>query len=791
MGLPRSVPDRHGRQVAERQVYTLQGSSSFQNQVSASVESPPMPRHNTVRNRRRSAIAPRAHLCVESLESRLVPYSVSGNAWPNPQLVTLSFVPDGTNVGAASNLFATFNAKWSTATWEAQILRAAQIWAQQANINFAVVSDNGAAIGSGSYQQGDPAMGDIRIGGYNLGSNTLASGYLPPPANDYSVAGDIQFNTGQAFNIGSTYDIFTVAAHEFGHALGLYHSSSTTAIMYGAYTTSKRALITDDIAGIQAIYGARKADAYDAGSGDNSFATAADITSQISSTSLTALANNLDITTTSDVDYYMFTAPTATNGTLSVQVQSSGLSLLSPTLTVYAADQTTVLASVNGAGQYGTTLSATINGITAGQRFYVKVAGADCSAFGTGAYALGLSFGPNAAPRATSPNTQSLNGATPQSQGGLPNDTLIPNNVATNTTFNTVGALTSLNLSIVLSPSSGDSDNHDGYGPEIAPPLPAVSAAANSNRPAAAIPNAVVLGTLDFAKASSPTAMTGPAAATGPTFVTLAVTPAFQTQSASRNVGLSAGAEDVQAPSGGMKDAQPAAPVQDVAPAMESTVPNSSTPESNVPAGSTLTDESAGQAVAIIASDLVLVPPVARLENPTLAVAVEGEESGWLAATGVGVLLGAAGLVPLNEDRLRWAARAAGPRASERRRATRYPCWLRGACRPFGGSLLERRASIVRDLSTGGVNLMLDKPVDKGTALAVELEGDRRRPCRYLLAHVAHLIEDSEGQWLVGCAFDRSLSEQEVRALLLSCVSPSASLDFPLWPSGIVGRSLE
>src|SRR5436309_5674076 len=160
-------------------------------------------------------IAPQARPGLEQLESRLVPYTTSGNAWPTPQLITLSFVPDGTLISTsggstvASNLQATFNAKFgSAAAWQNIILKAAQAWAQQTNINFDVVADDGSSLGSGAYQQGDSAKGDIRIGGYRFGNTNLATAFMPPPVNNYSIAGDIEFNTGQTFNSnGSNYDL--------------------------------------------------------------------------------------------------------------------------------------------------------------------------------------------------------------------------------------------------------------------------------------------------------------------------------------------------------------------------------------------------------------------------------------------------------------------------------------------------------------------------------------------------------------------------------------------------------
>jgi hypothetical protein len=370
--------------------------------------------------RRRNVVSPG----LEGLESRIVLYSASGNLWPNPQLITISFMPDGTNLGGGvtSNLISTFNSKASLAGWENIILQAAQTWAQQTNINFAVVPDDGAPEGSGADEQGSPGFGDIRIGGYNFGSSTLALTYQPPSVNNFSIAGDMAFNTGQAFNVGSTYDLFTVAMHEFGHALGLNESSVSSAVEYATYTGRKTGLASDDIAGIRSIYsanGPRTADAYNKnGASDGTVSSAATINSLINTSSLSALVPNLDITTAGQLEYFSFTAPAGTGSTLKLDVQSSGLSLLAPKLTVYSSNGTTVLASANGEGQYGTTLTVNVSGVTAGEKFYVQVTGADKTQMGTGRYALGVSFKGTTPPTEASPVVAEANGNVEHAGGG-------------------------------------------------------------------------------------------------------------------------------------------------------------------------------------------------------------------------------------------------------------------------------------------------------------------------------------------------------------------------------------
>src|ERR1700687_2511381 len=112
-------------------------------------------------------------LFLEVLEDRLTP-AAWGIAWPNPGHLTLSFVPDGTAVSnAQSSLFKTLNANApSSAAWKAEILRALQTWAINANINIAVVPDGGQPLGASGAAQGDPRFGDVRIAMAPLNSTT-------------------------------------------------------------------------------------------------------------------------------------------------------------------------------------------------------------------------------------------------------------------------------------------------------------------------------------------------------------------------------------------------------------------------------------------------------------------------------------------------------------------------------------------------------------------------------------------------------------------------------------------
>jgi hypothetical protein len=69
--------------------------------------------------------------------------------------------------------------------------------------------------------------------------------------------GAFRFFAGSSGCTGSGFYIEDIAAHEFGHALGLGHSTSTNATMYPSVSScnaGNRTLDADDIAGVRALY---------------------------------------------------------------------------------------------------------------------------------------------------------------------------------------------------------------------------------------------------------------------------------------------------------------------------------------------------------------------------------------------------------------------------------------------------------------------------------------------------------------------------------------------------------
>ena len=167
--------------------------------------------------------------------------------------VTYSFVPAGLDVAGPDPSIALSD--FMPGGYKAEIVAAFDAWASVSGLTFSEVDDPGV----GWLEQGAYAT-DIRISGRAYSSTgTLASAFGPPRSGG-PAAGDVQFNSRVNWKTGFDgrgYDIFQVAAHEIGHAIGLAHVSrrDEIALMNPIYTESFRGLQADDIAGVQAIYG--------------------------------------------------------------------------------------------------------------------------------------------------------------------------------------------------------------------------------------------------------------------------------------------------------------------------------------------------------------------------------------------------------------------------------------------------------------------------------------------------------------------------------------------------------
>ncbi|KAG8452971.1 hypothetical protein GDO86_004686 [Hymenochirus boettgeri] len=86
-------------------------------------------------------------------------------------------------------------------------------------------------------------------------SGTLAHAFLP----GQDIGGDVHFDEDETWTMDErAHNLFTVAVHELGHALGLEHSRNPNDLMYPLYTyfnSDNFSLPDNDVREIQEIYG--------------------------------------------------------------------------------------------------------------------------------------------------------------------------------------------------------------------------------------------------------------------------------------------------------------------------------------------------------------------------------------------------------------------------------------------------------------------------------------------------------------------------------------------------------
>ncbi|MBY0506381.1 MAG: matrixin family metalloprotease [Bryobacteraceae bacterium] len=149
-----------------------------------------------------------------------------------------------------STTWGPLSGKLDAAATRAEIERALAEWSRVVQVSFrpgtGATANRNLHILFGTRAHGDSFP-------FTGASGVIAHAFFPSPPNPEPIAGDIHFNDDMPFRIGADTDLFSVALHEIGHALGLAHMDTGNAVMY-PYYRRYTALNPPDIAAIRQLY---------------------------------------------------------------------------------------------------------------------------------------------------------------------------------------------------------------------------------------------------------------------------------------------------------------------------------------------------------------------------------------------------------------------------------------------------------------------------------------------------------------------------------------------------------
>uniref|UniRef100_F6RLA4 Peptidase metallopeptidase domain-containing protein n=1 Tax=Ciona intestinalis TaxID=7719 RepID=F6RLA4_CIOIN len=161
-------------------------------------------------------------------------YALKGGKWDHKQL-TYKFI--------------NYPTKLSVSQSESEIRTAFQWWEDNSSLRFSKVTKGEHADIEIMFAVGDHGDWDS----FDGPGHTLAHAYFPV------FGGNVHFDEAEPWSISSASGVKlgTVAAHEFGHSLGLSHSDVTTALMAPFYSPNTKGLHSDDIQAlaVQELYG--------------------------------------------------------------------------------------------------------------------------------------------------------------------------------------------------------------------------------------------------------------------------------------------------------------------------------------------------------------------------------------------------------------------------------------------------------------------------------------------------------------------------------------------------------
>ncbi len=99
----------------------------------------------------------------------------------------------------------------------------------------------------------------------------------------------------------------------------------------------------------------------------------------------------------------------------------------------------------------------------------------------------------------------------------------------------------------------------------------------------------------------------------------------------------------------------------------------------------------------------------------------------------------------------------------DKRESARYPCQQEAVTRPVDSPTPLSWGAKVKNISAGGIGLVLCFPFKPGTYLALTLEASQVR--RTFLVRVVHVLDQVDGTWFVGSEFVKQLQESELEEI--------------------------
>jgi hypothetical protein len=105
------------------------------------------------------------------------------------------------------------------------------------------------------------------------------------------------------------------------------------------------------------------------------------------------------------------------------------------------------------------------------------------------------------------------------------------------------------------------------------------------------------------------------------------------------------------------------------------------------------------------------------------------------------------------------------PEPVNRRAAIRFPATLLGSLQPVAPKGAPSWVGQIRDISAGGISLLVGNSFEAGTLLAVEPHRPPDGAPTFLLVRVVRAARQTAGSWLIGGKLVRELCESEVAAM--------------------------